>query len=391
MRILCFSHKLPCHGIGGMQRVAWDVMTGLAERGHEVEIVTTAAANGRRCEVPEQLADRLKVHYLPRTAPAQYAEGWWKESRAAYLRARDQPSRPDIVLGVSAGAWSVLPLLKGIPAVLQAHGTSIAELRSKLRAGGVRGVLSAVRNLYWMPRDLIMYARCQKVVAVGPMAYEALRHPLIRSVLADDKVVMIQNGVDTDKFRPRLDAKPALTERLAIPRTHKVLLWASRLHVQKGTHLALNAFAKLEAPGLSFVIIGEGPERANLERQARTLKIADRVRFVGAIDHEDMPRWLSLGDAFVFTSIREEAGLPLNILEAMAVNLPIVLSASLASFLGDAPSVHAVDPSDATAVARAMQRAVSAPDRGREAIERHYSRHVMVQRYEEIFQKLLVS
>ena len=373
-----------------MQRVAWDVMTGLAERGHEVEIVTTAAANGRRCEVPEQLADRLKVHYPPRTAPAQYAEGWWKESRAAYLRARDQPSRPDIVLGVSAGAWSVLPLLKGsVPSCkLTALDCRVAFQAAGRRCAwcsecGSQPVLDAEgpHHVCAMP----------KVVAVGPMAYAALRHPLIRSVLADDKVVMIQNGVDTDKFRPRLDAKPALTERLAIPRTHKVLLWASRLHVQKGTHLALNAFAKLEAPGLGFVIIGEGPERANLERQARTLKIADRVRFVGAIDYEDMPRWLSLGDAFVFTSIREEAGLPLNILEAMAVNLPIVLSASLASFLGDAPSVHAVDPSDATAVARAMQRAVSAPDRGREAIERHYSRHVMVQRYEEIFQKLLVS
>jgi glycosyltransferase involved in cell wall biosynthesis len=390
MRILCFSPKLPCHGVGGMQLVAWNLATGLAARGHDVDVITTATVHDRRCAVPEQLADRLAVQYLPNTRPGRYSRGWWRDSAAACLRARRERPGPDVVLSVSTGAMSALPLLGPVPVVLQAHGTSIAEVRSKLRAGGVYGPLSAIRNLYWIPWDLGMLRRCQKVVAVGPMAYDALRHPLIRSVLADDKMVMIQNGIDTDQFRPRPDARPALSDRLAIPRTDKVLLWASRLHIQKGAHLALNAFAKLEAPGISFVIIGDGPERGKLERQARQLGIADRVRFVGQIDNDDMPRWLNLGDAFVFTSIRDE-GLPLNILEALATDLPIVLSASLAGFLQGMPGVYAVDPSDPTAVGRAMRHAVSAPRQGRTVIERLYSRQVMIQRYEDLFLQLVAS
>jgi glycosyltransferase involved in cell wall biosynthesis len=285
----------------------------------------------------------------------------------------------------------VLPLLGAVPAVFQAHGTSIAEIRSKLRSGRSAAALHAVRELYWIPWDLGMYRRCQKVVAVGPMAYAALRHPLIRRVLPRDKLVMIPNGVDTEKFRPCAEARTELGRQLALPQSARVLIWASRLHRQKGAHLALSAFAELAPRDLSFVIIGDGPERSNLERQAQTLAIADRVRFVGQIDNDEMPRWLSIGDAFVFTSIREEVGLTLSILEAMAMNLPLIASKHLVESLEDVGGVYAVDPSDTAAIGRAMQHAVLATGRARAVVERHYSRQVMIQRYENLFQRLVAT
>ena len=109
-----------------MQRVAWDLATGLAERGHQVKVVTTATADGRHTAIPAELSDRLAVEHLHHTRPARYSRSWWREGRAAYLRGREEGLRPDVVLSVSAGAWSVLPLLGTVPAVLQAHGTSIS-------------------------------------------------------------------------------------------------------------------------------------------------------------------------------------------------------------------------------------------------------------------------
>ncbi len=219
------------------------------------------------------------------------------------------------------------------------------------------------------------------------MAYAALRHPLIRLVLPRDKLVMIPNGVDTAKYRPGAGGGTELARQLAIPQAAKVLVWASRLHQQKGAHLALSAFAAIGAGDIVFVILGDGPERGNLERQAQALGIADRVRFVGQIDNDEMPRWLSLGNAFVFTSIREE-GFPLNILEAMSMNLPVVASKNLVEFLEEVEGVYGVDPSDTAAVGNAMQQAVSARSRGRAVVERHYSRQIMVQGYEDLFQRL---
>jgi glycosyltransferase involved in cell wall biosynthesis len=391
MNILCFSPSLPCHSIGGMQRVAWDLATGLAARGHQVRIITTATADGQRAAVPPELSDRLLVQHLPGTRPARHSRSWWRESRAAYLRSQREGFRYDVVLSVSAGARAVLPLLNTVPAVLQAHGTSIAEIRSKMRTGDLVALLKASRNLYWIPWDLVMYRRCQKTVAVGPMAYAALRHPLIRWVLPPDKLVMIPNGIDTERYRPCAGARAALARQLAIPEGGKVLVWASRLHRQKGAHLALSAFAQVPSRDFTFVIIGDGPERGNLERQAQELKIAGRVRFIGQVDNGEMPRWLSVGDAFVFTSIREEVGITLSIFEAMSMNLPIVASKHLVESLEDVDSIYAVDPKNLATVSTAMQHAVTATGRGRDIAQQNYSRQVMVQGYENLFQRLVTT
>jgi glycosyltransferase involved in cell wall biosynthesis len=391
MKILCLSRSLPRHGVGGMQRVAWDLATGLADRGHQVKIMTTATADGKDTVVPAALSERLAVEHLPGTRPAQYSRSWWRQSRVAYLRAQKEGARYDVVLSVSAGAWSIFPVLGTMPVIMQAHGTSITEIQSKLRSGRPVAFLRALHNLWWVPWDLGMYRRSRKVVAVGPKAYAALRHPLIQSVLPPDKLVMIANGIDTERYRPCAEARAALARRLAIPEGGKVLVWASRLHRQKGTHLALSAFAEVPASELSFVIIGDGPERRSLENQAQALGIARRVRFVGQIDNDEMPHWLSVGDAFVFTSIREEVGFTLTILEAMSMNLPLVASKHLVESLKDVEGVYAVDPIDIGAVSRAMQRAVLAPSRGRDVVERHYSRHIMIQRYEDLFESLVAT
>jgi glycosyltransferase involved in cell wall biosynthesis len=387
MDLLFFSRTLPCHSIGGMPRVAWDLATGLAGRGHAVRIITTATADGRQTAVPPKLADRLAVEHLERTPPGRYSVSWWRESRAAYRRLQRAGRQPDVVLSISAGAWPVLPLLGPVPAVLQAHGTSIAEIRSKLRSARPKALLAVARDLSWIPRNLAMHRRCQRTVAVGPMAYEALRHPLIRSALPQEKLVMIPNGIDTERFRPDAAARAAMRRQLELAPNAKVLLWASRLHHQKGTHLALSAFGRLADDDLHLVIVGDGPERASLERQAQGLMGADRVRFVGQIDNADMPRWLGTADAFVFTSIREE-GLPLNILEALAMNLPVVASKTLVEPFAELADIHAVDPADAAAVAAAMRQAVLRPADSRAALERTYSRRAMILSYEALFEEL---
>jgi glycosyltransferase involved in cell wall biosynthesis len=382
MNILFFSRALPCHGTGGMERVAWDVATGMAERGHTVKIITTARPEGH-CPDTANPAN-IDVEHLESARPGHYSSRWWQESRGAFLRAKNA-FKPDLVFSVSAGAKAVFPLINGIPAVMQAHGTLLQEMHSKVRSGNMLSSVSAVHNLMKIPQDLLMYRRVQRVIAVGPSVYNSLLHPLCRLTLSEKKVVMIPNGIDTALFKADPAAGSALRRRLGIPGNAKVLVTASRLHRQKGIHFALAALARLKTD-VWFLVAGDGPEMDNLRHRAGELGIDDRVRFVGRIPHEKLPHYLSAGNAFVLTSTWNE-GLPLGVLEAMSVNLPSIITRRLATALDvptDTRGIYCVDPEDAEMTSVMMQKAIDAGDCDiRAIVETKYSRVQMLDRYEQ--------
>ncbi|NMB93353.1 MAG: glycosyltransferase family 4 protein [Flexilinea flocculi] len=97
-----------------------------------------------------------------------------------------------------------------------------------------------------------------------------------------------------------------------------------RLTRQKNQVFLLNAFKKLHNlyPNISLMIVGDGPEREELEKTVNRLQMRDSVVFTGEV--EKIEDYLALADIFVLTSIYE--GLPLSVLEAMASGLPIIAS-----------------------------------------------------------------
>jgi glycosyltransferase involved in cell wall biosynthesis len=390
MRILFFTRALPCHNTGGMELVAWDVAKGLAERKHNVKIITTSTGNSIPYKIPEDLRHQLAIEYLEKTKPGRYSRRWWKDSRRAYVIEKKR-FIPDVVISISAGARSVLPLLREIPAIMQAHGTSWGEFISKIHSGRFISMIFSIRNLIWIPLDLVMYHRFRKVVAVGPKVYNALEHPLVRWALPKDGMIMIPNGIDTELFRPDHDTRLRIRKKMGIPEKTKVIIWASRLHRQKGAHLALRAFSELKSPDIWFLVIGDGPERSALEFQSKTLRVADRVVFVGQVDHSYLPALLNCGDVFLFTTIREEVGFTLNVLEALSVNLPVVVSSYLAGLFEGVEGIYPVNPTDTKTVSKAIENAFLSDGSGRFFIENHYSRETMLDRYELILKEVVSS
>jgi glycosyltransferase involved in cell wall biosynthesis len=373
-----------------MELVAWDVATGLAERGHNVKIITTATRNGSLCTIPRELSDCLTVEYLCDTRPGRYSRRWWKKSRAAYIYGKDR-FNPHVVFSVSAGAKSVFPVLDNVPAVMQAHGTSLGEFRSKIRSGSFVSLLSSIRNFLWIPSDLLMFRHIKKIVAVGPKVRDALQNAPYHWALYKDKVVMIPNGIDTEMFRPDYRARVEIRKQFGIPETAKVLVWASRLHRQKGAHLALEAFSRFNRDNVWFLIIGDGPERIKLQQQSDEKGISDRVVFVGQLSHAKLPLFLSAGDAFVFTTISDE-GLPLNLLEAMSINLPCVISQHLTKAINsieDVEGIYTAVPTDVKGVAQELSKALcNRSNRRRAFIEKNYSKKRMLDKYEQTLLEL---
>ena len=142
--------------------------------------------------------------------------------------------------------------------------------------------------------------------------------------ISQDKLVVVNNAVDYEAFSASSRCEPMYKE-LGVSEQNLLICFSGRLSSEKDNTTALQAFKIIadEMNEVDFVLIGEGPEREELEQLSRTLGIEDRVSFVGY--RENMKALYSLFDVYLSCSRRE--GLPNSVLEAMAAGVPCVLSA----------------------------------------------------------------
>jgi glycosyltransferase involved in cell wall biosynthesis len=138
------------------------------------------------------------------------------------------------------------------------------------------------------------------------------------------KISVIYNAVDLERFSPRKTSKKQLRRRLGLPEEGLLIGGVGRLHYQKNFPLFLEVAAQVSArlPQAVFVIAGEGPERAGLAELSQKLGIAPKVHFVGFV--KEMPEFYQSLDLLLLTSHFE--GTPLTVLEAMAMGVPVVAS-----------------------------------------------------------------
>jgi D-inositol-3-phosphate glycosyltransferase len=133
-------------------------------------------------------------------------------------------------------------------------------------------------------------------------------------------------GVDLSLFRPR-DREAARTE-LGLERGRPVLLWVGRLERLKGVDILLSACAQLVDQDFTLLIVGgddtAGELRDELEEQARAEGVAGKLRFEGAVAHDELPLYYSAADVVVVPSYYESFGLVA--VEAMACGTPVVAS-----------------------------------------------------------------
>jgi glycosyltransferase involved in cell wall biosynthesis len=323
--------------VGGPASHAPEVADFLHERGHEVEVVTTAS------EAPA--ARPYPVRWAPRQLPVgiRHARGT--------LLIRSRAASADVVYTTGMFGRSAFgSRLARTPYVLKltadpAHerarrrGMSSGTLDEFQReAGGLR--VRALRAA----RDVELAGAAH---VFCPSAY--LRDLVVGWGVPPERVEVLPNPLPV---LPDLPERDEARRRLGLDGA--TLAFAGRLTTQKSLGVALEALARSE--GVSLVVAGDGNERDALERRATELGLDGRVRFLGPQPRERVLELFRAADALLLSSSWEN--FPHTVVESLAVGTPVVATATggVVEVVEDGHNGLLVPPGDAEALAGAIGR-----------------------------------
>ena len=306
----------------------------LFRRGHGVEAVTTAVTEPEPRDYP--------VHWASRGSPFRHLR--------AGLLVRSSAVRADVVYATSMVRRAALGAgLARRPLVVKLVSDEAFERAT--RSGRFDGTLDEFQQVDGARTRLFRSTRTAALRRAShvfcPSAY--LREIALGWGLDPEKVSVLPNPA------PEVPSLPSREElRRELDLEGDVLAFAGRLGVQKSLGTALEA---VEAtPGASFVVAGDGPERAKLESRARELGIDGRVRFLGAVGRDQVLRLFRAADVSVLPSAWEN--FPHTVVEALAVGCPVIATAvgGVPEVVRDRENGLLVPPGDAGAFAAAIAR-----------------------------------
>ena len=137
-------------------------------------------------------------------------------------------------------------------------------------------------------------------------------------------IVVVPTGIDLYKFETPADALKleGLRKSIGIPRGNKAVITVGRLAKEKNLEEIIEFISRINNPEITLIIIGDGPNRENLECYAKELNLSGRVIFTGMIEPYEIVNYYKLGDVFVSASNSEAQGL--TYIEALASGVPVL-------------------------------------------------------------------
>ncbi len=267
---------------------------------------------------------------------------------------------PDGLVGALAS------LVTRVPLVITTHGTDVEMLR---------------RTRWAIPLARFTFSRA-RVITCGSMY---LRDQLLALRVADPARVCVMPMPVNPQFTVHNLQSP-------ITNCPWSVLTVARLTAQKSIDTLIDAIARL--PNARLTVIGDGPERAALEQQARALKIQERVEFLGALPQEELPRHYAACSVFALPSLRE--GMGLVFAEALLCGAPVIAahSGGVTDIVKNGETGLLVPERDAPALANAIEQLLT--DRtlasrlaanGAALVRERYLREPVARQFAEVYER----
>jgi len=380
MKILLINYEYPPLG-GGGGVASEKLATGWADFGHEVHVLTSKAK-----DLPSlEKRGKVIIHRIPVISR--------KETSTATM--------------ISLVTFPIFAFVRGCSLFLK-YRFDIINTHFAIPTGPVG---FALKNIFRKPNILTIIGADiydptrnyspHKVKILGWVVSKIINSASVVAAISENTK---ENAIKY--YQPKKDIsviplafeKPFFTELsrkdLGLEEARRYLISIGRLVARKGYKYLIKAMDKLPND-ISLLIIGDGPEKTELENLALKLNLGERVHFLGMVSEEKKFQYLAVSDIYVLSSLHEGFGIVLQ--EAMEDGLPIVSTnwGGQTDFLLDQENALLINPEDVDAIAVSVISLLQNPElmkkmsnNNKKAVTQFYIPNVS-QKYLSIFEILL--
>jgi len=299
-----------------MGNVVLQMVSHLAERGHEVEVLTPQYEQEQKIQQKETAQQKTYARQL----------------------------RPSIKFGKAARLPQIKKMLDGYDIVhlhypffgtaniarkwkeKNPNKTLVVTYHMDTRAPGFKGLIFSLYAKYYMPKIL------NSADVLIASSFEYIENSDASEVFKKNakKAIELPFGVDVDRFAPREKPESLFTKH-NISKEKPTILFVGGMdsaHYFKGIPVLLKALHLLKNEGqeVQAVFVGDGNLRREFEFTARGLGLYNSVRFVGGVSDTELPYYYNMADVLVLPSIHKAEAFGMVLLEAFASGIPVIAS-----------------------------------------------------------------
>ena len=368
---------------GGAETCVYNLSRHLKERGHEVTVICSSPP----FEPGMQFVDGVKVERL-RTCGKLYGTPIMPELFQKLMGEQADIIHANFPSPYIACLASTISRVRGVPAVLTWHNDLPPVTR-------IARILVTTHDHLVLPLYLPQF---NSIIATSRLYAETSQ--ILEAY--KDRVVVIPNGVDTQRFNPDIPGDE-IRSRLEVGR-RKIVLFVGALtqwHRYKGLDVLIQAMALMrdQVPGARLVIVGAG----QLETEYRPLVsrhgLTSCVIFAGNVPDDELPKYYASSDILALPSKDRSEGFGLTILEANATGKPAIGTTvgGIPSVIRDGYNGLLVPPNDHNALAQTIKKALSDDDllkrmgrNGRAFAEQH-DWSIVAEQTENVYKRALTA
>jgi glycosyltransferase involved in cell wall biosynthesis len=306
MKIL-FHHRIASRD--GQAVHMEELIDAFRRLGHEVVVVGPTFVSKQDVGAESGFVTQLKKG-LPKFAyeilEFLYSFYAFRRLKRAYDR-----HRPDVLyerynLFMPAGVW--LKRWVGVPLFLEVNAPLFDE-RKRYEGLALGRFAKWIENVTWRGADRVLPVTQVLADYVG------------KANVPSDRIVVTPNGISRERFLRSVDTEAAKA-RLGLSGSI-VLGFTGFIRAWHGLQMVIDLLAERGDERLQFLVVGDGPGRPELEEKARCLAVADKVHFVGLVQHDAIVDYIAAFDVALQPSVTPYAS-PLKIFEYLALGKPVV-------------------------------------------------------------------